>query len=539
MTSPGRLLDRLARYAGSPRRICQTLRTMLQARAISRSPLFDRAWYLRQNPDIAKSGESPELHYLFAGAAAGKDPGPDFCGAEYLELNPGAAATGLNPLVHYERIGRGAGLRMSRLQPLLDNGSAAPDWRFPALDAHQASLADTAAAIRARVAAGAKVKSLFLVASATMFPARPLLDAMRRSPRHDARIAVVPDLRGIASGNPQDAMRRAEAELARTYPADAFVHVSRGAAGLWSDPIADFGADVVCYPSPYDLSFWRCNPRRSVGDAFLPIYANYGYPCTSFAAPVMGLANYAYMWKVFLESAAAQELYRSVSPIDGANGEVVGSIKMDALPPPASRAGERKCVLIAPHHSVADGANDLMALSNFTRLADFLADLPGIIPGADFIFRPHPFLFPVLERPSLWGRDRCDRWRKRFLAHPNARWTDGGDPLQDFAAADAIVQDCSSFLADWSFTGKPCCYILGDLKEAAAKFNAIGLRCLEGCRVATDAAGIEAFIRGVVMAGDDPEAKVRECVRTELAVNWPHAADAALAAIERDLLPTH
>ncbi|MBR3085325.1 MAG: hypothetical protein IKH04_02875 [Kiritimatiellae bacterium] len=537
MMDPGRLLDRLARYAGSPRRIRQTLRTLLQARAVSRSPLFDRAWYLRQNPDIAKSGESPELHYLFAGAAAGQDPGPGFCGAEYLELNPGAAASGLNPLVHYERVGRRAGLRVSRLQPLLGNGSADPDWRFPTLEEHQAAFPAKVAAIRARVAAGARIKSLFLVSSASMFPARPLLDAMRRSPRHDARIAVIPDLRGIASGDPHDAMRRAEANLARAYPADALVHVSRSASGHWSDPVADFRADIVCYPSPYNLSSWRCNPRRAIGDSFLPIYANYGYPCTSFAAPVMGLANYACMWKVFLESAAAQDLYRSVSPIGGANGKVVGSIKMDALPAQAPRPDGRKCVLVAPHHSVAGGANGLMALSNFMRLADFIAELPGKFPGADFLFRPHPFLFPVLERPSLWGRARCERWRERFLAHPNARWTDGGDPLRDFAAADAIVQDCSSFLADWSFTGKPCCYILDDLAEAPRKFNAIGLRCLEGCRVATDAAGIEAFIRNVVMAGDDPEAGPRERVRAELAVNWPHAADTALSAIERELLP--
>ena len=368
-----------------------------------------------------------------------------------------------------------------------------------------------------------------------MFPARPLLDAMRGCAHYDARIAIVPDLRGIGSVPPEVAMRRAEKALTTSYPPEAFVSVACTTAGSWSDPIAEFSPDIVCYPSPYDLSFWRCNPRRAVGDAFLPIYVNYGYPCTSFAAPVLGLSNYALMWKVFLESDAALDLYRSVSPIAGANGEVVGSITMDALSRQSPRPRSRKCILIAPHHSVAGGANGILSLSNFIRLADFFASLPERFPEVDFLFRPHPFLFDVLERPSFWGRVKCEDWRTRFLAHPNARWTDGGDPLPDFAAADAIIQDCASFLANWMFTGKPCCYILQDRAEAPRKFNAIGLRCLEGCRVATEAAEIEDFVRRTVIGGEDREASERSRIREELMVNWPNPTKAALASIDRAL----
>lgn len=533
-----RFLDRLRRYAGSPRAVWRSLALLAAARTIRRSPLFDRAWYLRENPDLAARGESPELHYLFCGAAAGQDPGPGFCGAEYLALNPDARASGLNPLLHYERIGRRRGARISFLQPLLADGRADPSWRFPSLEEHQASFPGKIAAIRAKTARGERIRAVFLVTDPAVFPARPLFAALLRDHRFDARIAVFPEAAWSDDGAAEQ-VRRCEDALAREFPAAAFVRVRPGLDG--DDPDVTAGADVVCYPRIYNTCHFRCNPRWSVRRPFLPIYANYGHPCTIFARPVLALANYAYQWRVFLESDNALALYREVSRIGGANGAVVGSLKMDTLAETAARAEAerprdgRKCVLLAPHHSVAGGSNDILSLSNFLRLADFFADLPARFPDVDFLFRPHPFLFPVLERPNFWGKARCEAWRARFLAHPNARWTDGGDPLRDFAASDAIVQDCASFLADWMFTGKPCCYVLRDEADVGRKFNEIGRQCLEWCNLAFGEAEIAAFVRDVVLGGNDPKKAGREAFRRQFAVNWPHAAETALHVLAESL----
>ena len=524
-------LDRLRRYASSPGAVLRTLGILAQDRAVRRSPLFDRGWYLRENPDLTASGESPSLHYLAAGAPAGKDPGPGFCGAEYLALHPDARASGLNPLVHYERVGRHRGYRISFLQP---EGPADSAWRFPSFAEHQASFPAKVEAIRVKAARGERVRAVFFVTSAAMFPARHLLDAMRRDTRFDARLAVIPDLRGIAGTDPLSEMGRCRETLARDYPPEAFLPVDRGADGQWPDILGDFGADIVCHPQPYDLSDVRYNPRWCVGRPVLPVYVNYGYPCTVFALSVLGLSNYAYQWKVFLESESALDSYRGASPVAGCNGTVVGDMKMDALLPEPRSAGSRKRVLLAPHHSVEGGANDGLALSNFLRHADFFAELPARFPSLDFLFRPHPFLFPVLARPKFWGAAKCDAWRRRFLSHPNATWSDGGDPLRDFAVSDAIVQDCSSFLAEWMFTGKPCCYMLKSESDVE-KFLPVGRDCLRHCAIAFDAPAIESFLRDVVLGERDPIATDREAFRRRIAVNWPHAAEAALAAIRRDL----
>jgi len=75
------------------------------ARAIARSALFDREWYLKTYPDVAESGLDPIRHYVAFGAREGRDPSPEFSTRGYLSSNPDVVATGVNPLWHFVRYG--------------------------------------------------------------------------------------------------------------------------------------------------------------------------------------------------------------------------------------------------------------------------------------------------------------------------------------------------------------------------------------------------------------------------------------------------
>lgn len=72
-------------------------------RLIESSNLFDREWYLRENPNIRRAGVNPVLHYLLLGAAEGRDPSPIFDSDWYLSQNPDLQRAAGNPLVHYLR----------------------------------------------------------------------------------------------------------------------------------------------------------------------------------------------------------------------------------------------------------------------------------------------------------------------------------------------------------------------------------------------------------------------------------------------------
>jgi hypothetical protein len=67
--------------------------------------LFDPAWYLAQNPDVAQAGCDPLQHYLEYGAWEMRNPNPLFDSDWYLETNPDVANARINPLVHYLTVG--------------------------------------------------------------------------------------------------------------------------------------------------------------------------------------------------------------------------------------------------------------------------------------------------------------------------------------------------------------------------------------------------------------------------------------------------
>lgn len=69
--------------------------------------LFDAAYYRANNPDVARSGIDPFLHYVWRGAAQDRDPSADFDTAFYRRQS---GATRLDPVRHYLRVGAKAGL---------------------------------------------------------------------------------------------------------------------------------------------------------------------------------------------------------------------------------------------------------------------------------------------------------------------------------------------------------------------------------------------------------------------------------------------
>ncbi len=74
--------------------------------AIMRSSgLYDRDWYLKQNPDVAQTGMDPLIHYLHNGGFEDRDPGPGFSSGYYLETNEDVKRAGVNPLLHYLKNG--------------------------------------------------------------------------------------------------------------------------------------------------------------------------------------------------------------------------------------------------------------------------------------------------------------------------------------------------------------------------------------------------------------------------------------------------
>ncbi|EKO3663930.1 hypothetical protein M3929_003258 [Vibrio metschnikovii] len=90
-----------------------------QALLIELTELFDKEWYLKQNPDVAAQADlDPITHYLRFGAAEGRNPSPEFNTEWYLKNYPDVAESGMNPLIHFIQNGQLEGRQTSA--PLLE-----------------------------------------------------------------------------------------------------------------------------------------------------------------------------------------------------------------------------------------------------------------------------------------------------------------------------------------------------------------------------------------------------------------------------------
>jgi hypothetical protein len=68
---------------------------------IWRSGLFDRHYYLLENPDVRKADMDPLWHFVKIGWKEGRNPSENFDISKYLENNEDLRSMNLNPLVHY------------------------------------------------------------------------------------------------------------------------------------------------------------------------------------------------------------------------------------------------------------------------------------------------------------------------------------------------------------------------------------------------------------------------------------------------------
>jgi hypothetical protein len=111
ITAPLRFASRVL----GPRTLKNTLLKLFHQwsaiRTIARSGLFDRKWYLANNPDVAQSGLDPIEHYVRYGASEGRDPSPVFSTQGYLAEYSDVASAGVSPLEHFIRQGVKEGRR--------------------------------------------------------------------------------------------------------------------------------------------------------------------------------------------------------------------------------------------------------------------------------------------------------------------------------------------------------------------------------------------------------------------------------------------
>lgn len=296
--------------------------------------------------------------------------------------------------------------------------------------------------IAKRMRRGDRPKILFLVGMPSMFPARPLMERMLEDGRFAVSVLIIPDLRfGLAKAME---IQLSTIEEFKSCP----VSVKIAPLGEEDDEIClEELADVVFLPTPYDISHPKYNLRRLADVGILPAIVNYGFFRSKYDRNLISNLRYGLYWKVFAETHYNMDEYRNYAPLSDRNVELTGYCKMDGYRE-STRNTKVKTIMIASHHSLLGGFNDILALSNFESYSDFFLELPDKYPQLSFIFRPHPALFIFLSREDQWGRQKVEEYIMKLKSKNNVIYSEGGDYFKEFSMSDALIDDCGSYLVE-------------------------------------------------------------------------------------------
>lgn len=386
---------------------------------------------------------------------------------------------------------------------------------------------------RAKLERGERLRVAFLVCDASMFSAEPVFLKMRDDARFECFIAVVPRV------------SRGEAFLRETYAKTIGTLLPRygeAVRPLYNPATKkceglDGRADIVFTSILYEDQAPGGFTVEHISRYALTAVISYGYGglFKSNVRTTIFLPNIILAWRYMLSNRPTYDEWLRRNPLLGRTAAVCGYAKMDRYARTAQETAAsprtRKRILICPHHSI-ETDTDGLRLSSFLRFADFFLRLPELRPDVDFIFRPHPLLFPRLRTAKWWGEKRTAEYERKMESFPNVEFQRGGDYFRTFAESDALIHDCGSFLAEYFYTGKPQCYLLADPAVAEREFLPFGKKLLDASYKASNEDGILAFIDGAASGIEPPAAKeARERAAREVCVNHPDAAAAVVRTV--------
>lgn len=375
------------------------------------------------------------------------------------------------------------------------------------------------------------VKVAFLLVFNSVFPTRPVFEAMLENDRFDPYIVIAPNV-SRTHVYQMEIYKEAVEALKEQYP---------GRVVETYDETYDTYMEL---DDTYSLIFY-CNPYPRLVhynhgiDYFykkdvLPIYMNYGFAALSFWDEVLSSDFYNKVWMACIETNMNLQYLKRNQQIRGKNGVVTGYLKMDKMASITPEERTRKRILVCPHHTVWGWST--LNIGNFLKYYEFFQELPEKYPDVDFVFRPHPLLFQNLLVRNIWSQEQIDDYIARMDAHPNACYDHSGDYLEQFVNSDAMIHDCGSFIGEYLYTEKPCCYMLKTEEQAVDGLVPLGQKCMENYYKAFSEEDIIRFIDEVVLHGQDPMKEQREkFAREELKFNYPHAADDLIALLEKKL----
>lgn len=379
--------------------------------------------------------------------------------------------------------------------------------------------------IAGRIKAGEKLRFASYVVYDTTFGAHGICELMLKEPeKYDVTFVVCPDTYRDMDGLKQ--YHKTKQFFVERYGADRVLDGYDETTGEFLDHSDKF--DVVYLANPYDCLVNRVHGINYLcTQNLLPIYINYMFISMNrhFEHDEEKVDSCLY-YKYFLNTCYEKSELESCRIVRLCDNLVVsGYPKMDSLACQnyVPHKSKRKKILICPHHTVKVLEGEFQ-LSNFLEYSDLILRLPDLYPDVDFVFRPHPLLFTNLTMHGVW----TDRQVNDYLSALKTKgvvYSTEGDYFHLFVECDAIIHDCASFISEWLYTGKPCCYVIdtdNGLEKIKNVLSKEGWIAFSNYILADNEVKIKEFIDKVI--NDELSIGVSKDVEKRIMVNYPNAS---------------
>ena len=228
-------------------------------------------------------------------------------------------------------------------------------------------------------------------------------------------------------------------------------------------------------------------------------------------------------WKAFFASPIALKDYDKNSTVGMPRGIYSGYPRTDIFFKKSTKFSfnwkmarpNAKKIIWAPHWSI----NDVERYATFQWNYKFLYEFAKAHPETSWVVKPHPGLFFATVKEKIFPSEEAFKaYLKKWDDLPNAQVYTGGYYHAVFATSDCLIQDCSSFIAEYQFANKPMIY----LTREGEQFNDLGNEILKASYLVSgkDFDGIVALIQRVLIKGDDYKAADRKKIFDKY-LNYP------------------
>ena len=346
-----------------------------------------------------------------------------------------------------------------------------------------------------------KINVVFFVANIAMWKNDDLFRLLLASSRFSPYIV------SFLYDHHDDVYRKArQEELHKYFTSKGFPYIDsyNFDRSEWFD-VKSLEPDIIFYAQPYN-----CGKKEYLIENFwnVSLFAYIPY-CIDMeninATHNTLLENIA--WKLFYPTKYHQKLTEESCFNKGRNVAVVGYPSADSLNCKVSitnvawkdRSKKLKKIIWAPHHSILE--SDTLQYSNFLTLAhDMLCLAERYSDKIQIAFKPHPILKVKLYGLLDWGQKRTDEYYEKWENGINTFVADG-EYMDLFLSSDALIHDCSTFMAEYLYVCKPVLFMMKD--NYTMPLNEFGNACLDCHYKGKTIEDIEYFIDKVLIDDGD------------------------------------